>query len=231
MRILFLDTETNGLPKNRYAPYTYPGAWPSIVQIAWQVWDFERDEIPVQLQSASFLIKPEKDTVWDKDSEAIHKITRDEAEGGMDPKQVLAFLIADAKSSDIAIIHNLAFDKPVVWAFSHRFGVDPAQWWPKRDLCSMLETVNVCKIPSTSKFATEKDPYKWPRLEELYKTLFPTRPPLTDLHDARRDVDCLVTCVEELQRRRLVVPDLPTKPDRFVTLFRKVLRDLGTLRM
>jgi len=41
MRVLFLDTETNGLPQNRYAPYTMIGVWPSLCQIAWQVWDMD----------------------------------------------------------------------------------------------------------------------------------------------------------------------------------------------
>ncbi len=232
MRILFLDTETNGLPKNRYAPYTYPGAWPAIVQIAWQVWDFKEEDVPICLQSTCLLVKPEKDVVWDKESEAIHTISREMAEQGLEPAKVLALLTTDARTTDMCIIHNMAFDKPVIWAFSHRLGVDPLQWWPKKDMCSMLETVGICKIPSTSKYATVKDPYKWPRLEELYKSLFPTRPPLVGLHDARKDVDCLVECVAELQRRRLVrFPVFPERRDSFVDLFRTVFRGFNTLRL
>jgi DNA polymerase-3 subunit epsilon len=232
MRILFLDTETNCLPKNRYAPYTYPGAWPAVVQIAWQVWDMIEQEASVCIQSASFLVKPAEDLVWDKESEAIHGISRKVAETGVDPQQVLTHLVADARGADMILIHNLAFDKPVVWAFSHRLGVDPAKWWPKHEMCTMLETVGICKIPSTSKYATEKDPYKWPKLEELYKILFPTRSIPTNLHDARRDVDCLVACVDELQRRRLVrLPLVPTRADSFVDGFRRVLRGLEGMRL
>ncbi len=232
MRTLLLDTETNGLPKNRYAPYTYPGAWPDIVQIAWQVWDFKEMEVPVCLQSTSMVVRPTKDVVWDKESEAIHKISRDLADMGVSAREVLSHLMVDAKEVDIVLIHNLAFDKPVVWSMSHKMGVDPLVWWPKREMCTMLETVGLCKIPSTSKYATEKDPYKWPRLEELYKTLFPTHPPLIGLHDARRDVDCLAACVEEVQRRRLVrFPAFPERRDPFVDLFRTVFRDFKDLRM
>lgn len=232
MRVLFLDTETNGLPKNRYAAYTYPGAWPAIVQIAWQVWDMREHETSICLQSSSYIVKPEPDLVWNKESEAIHGIVRAVAETGVEATHVLTRLAADARGADMCIIHNLAFDKPVVWAFSHRYGLDPVKWWPKHELCSMLETVGVCRIPSTSKYATEKDPYKWPRLEELFKSLFPTRPIPTNLHDARRDVDCLVACVEELQRRRLVNwPLVPTRVDTFVDGFRRVLRGLEELRL
>ena len=154
------------------------------------------------------------------------------AEEGLEPTKVLTVLTADARTTDMCIIHNMAFDKPVVWAFSHRLGLDPLQWWPKKEMCSMLETVGICKIPSTSKFATAKDPYKWPRLEELYKILCPTRPPLVGLHDARKDVDCLVECVAELQRRRLVrFPVFPERTDSFVDLFRTVFRGFTNLRL
>jgi hypothetical protein len=77
MRILFLDTETNGLPKNRYAPYTMTEAWPTLVQIAWQVVDFPADPTikPAPLYVSSFLVKPEAGMVWSTEAEAIHKIT------------------------------------------------------------------------------------------------------------------------------------------------------------
>jgi hypothetical protein len=74
----------------------------------------------------------------------------------------------------------------------------------------MLETVAFCKIPSTSKFATAKDPYKWPKLAEVWQTLYPTSPVPANLHNARNDVALLVSCFRELVQRRIITLPSPS---------------------
>lgn len=41
-RILFVDTETTGLPQNMNAPYTDTRNWPHILGIAWELWEVKQ---------------------------------------------------------------------------------------------------------------------------------------------------------------------------------------------
>jgi DNA polymerase III epsilon subunit-like protein len=238
MRAIIVDTETNGLPANRYIPYTKTENWPAIVQIAWEVWDFQSKDDGVKLWNTSFLVKPPADLVWNEESAAIHGISRAVAErDGVAPEVAITALAAECRECDIIVIHNLAFDRNIIWAAAHRT-TDPTiaaeTWWPKHELCTMLGTVGICCIPSTSKFANAKDPYKWPRLEELWTFLFPGVAAPQGLHDAGIDVRCLATCFAELYRRGVLnLPDFPTRPrppmpvpvveSRFERFFRRVL--------
>ena len=52
---LIFDTETTGLPKNFNAPLTDFDNWPRLVQLAWQIHDYDGKFH----SSASFIIKPE----------------------------------------------------------------------------------------------------------------------------------------------------------------------------
>ncbi len=226
MRILFLDTETNGLPQNRHAPYTMATAWPALVQVAWQVVDFSVPASPVPVYTSSFLVQPEAGQVWNQESAAIHGFTEAAAKTeGVPAVAVLRSLINDAVECDIVVAHNLGFDKPVLLAATVRAGLNP-RWWPKHEICTMLATIQVCKIPSTSKWAA-KDPYKWPKLAEVWQTLFPTSALPTNLHDARQDVAVLVTCFQELVARDLLVLPVVPRRDRFTDFFRRVWEVLG----
>ncbi len=207
MRILFLDTETNGLPKNRFASYTMTAAWPALAQVAWQVWDFQQIPplTPIPIAESSLLVQPAEGTAWSAEAAAIHGITEAVARSeGWPVDRVLLALAEDAADCDMVVAHNLGFDKPVLWAAAHKAGMHPADWWPKKELCTMLETVGYCKIPSTSKFATAKDPYKWPKLAEVWQTLYPTSPVPANLHNARNDVALLVSCFTELVQRLII---------------------------
>ena len=223
MRVLFLDTETNGLPKNRWASPKMVDAWPSIAQLAWQVWDITIGKPAVKLYDSCFFVKPREGEAWDKEAAAIHGITEAQAiSQGYNVAHVMSTFTGDAAECDIAVAHNMAFDKNVVWAASYRIGVDPRTWWPEREVCTMLETVAICKIPS--KFATAKDPYKWPRLPEVWTTLF-SDPVPSGLHNARQDVCVMVTCFQALLERQYIIIDdkETTRTCRFTEFVRNIL--------
>jgi DNA polymerase III epsilon subunit-like protein len=228
MRVLFLDTETNGLPKNRYAPPKMVEAWPAVAQLAWQVWDISMGKVPVKLYDSCFFVKPRDGEVWDKEAAAVHGITEAQAkEQGYSIAHVLSSLTGDAAECDVAVAHNMAFDKNVLWAASYRIGVDPRTWWPEKEVCTMLETVAICKIPS--KYPKPHDPYKWPRLPEVWTTLFPATPVPSGLHNARQDVAVMVSCFHALLERRLLVLEDKgfLKSCRFTDFFRDVLAILA----
>jgi DNA polymerase-3 subunit epsilon len=226
MRILFFDTETNGLPWNRHASHLNVENWPRILQIAWQVWYVKKGEKTHCLHRVNTFVKPDPAMKWDSDAAKIHKMTLDELQKkGKQMKTVLYSFIQDCKEVDLIVAHNLKFDKMALWAEAVRqvevghSEMDPQTWWPSQQLCTMDATVQICKIPA--KNPTPEDPYKWPRLSELFQFLFPTTALPDSLHDAHTDVNCLIQCVKELIQRRLVVlPVCVREADFLVAAFR-----------
>lgn len=225
MRILFFDTETNGLPWNRHGSHLNTENWPRILQMAWQVWYIQKGDKATCLQRVNAFIKPEATMKWDAGAAAVHKISLDELQRNGKPIQiVLNWFAQDCKEVDLIIAHNLKFDKMAIWAEAARIMetghsyMDPHLWWPKHELCTMNATVQICKIPG--KNPTPEDPYKWPRLSEVFQFLFLDKPLPSTLHDAHTDVNCLIQCVRELVHRRLVLlPEIVREPDRLVAAF------------
>lgn len=202
MKLLFFDTETNGLPWNRHASYKNTENWPRILQISWQVW-FVGTQTAKCLHHVNSLIQPDPDLKWDTEAAKIHTLTLDSLKTKGKPIQtILNWFAADCKEVDLVIAHNLKFDKMAIWAEFMRQDCDPIQFWPERELCTMNATVSICKIPG--KNPTPEDPYKWPKLSEVFQFLWPTGTLPENLHDADTDVKLLIQCLKELVQRRLV---------------------------
>lgn len=205
MRILFFDTETNGLPHVKNAPVTVVENWPRVVQIAWQIWEFAPgDSSPNHVQSLSFLVKPDPGLVWDAGSFAIHKISKERAIlEGTSGNEVFQAFSTVLQSSSVVCAHNIAFDKPVALAelLRHSIGITS---WPHIEYCTCINTKELLKLPS--RYAKPWDMYKLPKLVELYTFLY--SPSVTfEFHSATGDVQCLVQCFRELVRRRFVPLD------------------------
>jgi DNA polymerase-3 subunit alpha/DNA polymerase-3 subunit epsilon len=190
MRILFFDTETNGLPKGPRGSAN-PHDWPAIVQLAWQVWEFS--DSPRHLYSASYIVRPHPELVWDLGSQGFHRITKDRAlSEGDDAAEVLEAFRTALSESSILVAHNLAFDKPVLSAELSRRGF-PALAWPTIECCTMVASKNYCRLPS----AYSRTDYKFPKLSELHALLFGINTPIT-FHNAANDVEATVQCFRRL---------------------------------
>jgi DNA polymerase III epsilon subunit-like protein len=203
MKVLYFDTETNGLPKIRGAADTDIKNHPEPVEIAWQVW-----EDGVLIKRRSILIKPDPDTVWDAGSAMIHKIYKPFAlSNGTPGADVFTEFKTDCTCCDAIISHNLAFDLPVVKCACLRIwpGETDFSWLPAKQICTMKLTIGVCKLPFVnSKFPRREGDYKQPRLAELHTHLFGNEGTYS-AHVASSDVDCLVACAQELIRRNILV--------------------------
>ena len=206
MRILFFDTETNGLPK--FKTSVAPSEWPAVVQVAWQVWDFPSlgetaattettgtTADPTLHSAASYYVKPPPSLEWNLGSQAIHLVTKEQAlREGVEPEEVwgaFAHVLADV---DCIVAHNLAFDKKVVDADAARRGAPPYRW-PSLQCCTMMSTKAYCRLPSM--YSRPEDPYKFPKLSELHALLFGNAR-LLHFHNASVDVDCTVQCFRRL---------------------------------
>jgi len=202
MRVLFFDTETNGLPKSKSKtiPVETLENWPLIVSVAGQVWEISSNATSVKLSSHYNIIKPSPDTEWNTESSAIHKITKERALAeGTESSEVFRIFHELVGTVDVVIAHNMPFDKPVLLAEFLRRGLSKA--WPSIEYCTCLNTKELTQIPWA--YGKPWDKYKMPKLGELYKYLFGSEGAF-EFHSADADVDCLVQCFQELVRRRLV---------------------------
>ena len=190
VKFIFFDTETTGLPRDRYkSALVGPGNWPDIVSICWMV--FEGHTL---IKKVYHIIKPEG---WKIPLEAskIHGITDEIAEAKCVPLQdVMEEFRADIEDCYRIIAHNLEFDKNVVLGtYKWRLGVDPLAFWPvKAEFCTAQVSKWELKLPS--RYPKSADPYKFPSLGELYKDTFRKDPP-DGAHNAERDVDVLQSIV------------------------------------
>jgi DNA polymerase III epsilon subunit-like protein len=184
-RIIFFDTETTGLPKNKkIAALDSSNNWPNLVSICWMV--FENSE---HVRTEYHIIKPEG---WKipEDSVKIHGITEANAyRNGMALQEVLALFKYDIESAGYIIAHNIHFDKNVVFhAYKWNLGVDPTKFWNSgSELCSAELSKDELKLVG---MYTKPGEYKFPRLDELYYATFKEPPPI-NAHNALRDVEVL----------------------------------------
>ena len=192
MEYLFFDTETTGIPVNRYAPLTDFANWPRLVQLAWVRTDETGqilDEFETIVKPSGFSIPPE--------AANIHGISTERALAeGMALEQALGTMEAKLGLERLTLVaHNLDFDEKglaVEWLRLNRPEVkDRFLSLPRR--CTMLETMYFCNLPG--KWGKPK----WPKLEELHIKLFGLGIP--DAHDALVDVRATVKCFFELRRQ------------------------------
>jgi DNA polymerase III epsilon subunit-like protein len=138
--ILFLDTETTGLPKDWKAPYDQ---WPRLVQLSYIVTD-EFGKIIIQKDQ---VIKPVGFTIPEESSK-IHGITQERAlREGVDLKTALEELDFHLGKVYRTVMHNLSFDTAIVAGEQMRMG------WPDYGLitnqvglfCTMKKSKDIVK--------------------------------------------------------------------------------------
>lgn len=189
--LLFIDTETTGLPKPAGADFE---RWPRIVQLAWSVYDNEGNLDDVN----SHIIYP-ADFVIPQDAALIHGITTDRAKKeGVSLFRVLPQLNHDIGRSESIIAHNADFDLPIVHTEFMRCKIETTLL-KKQQFCTMKTPgiVNYCKIPKSSGYG-----YKWPTLMQLHSHLFMTE--FSGSHNAHADVEACAKCYFELRKRGII---------------------------
>jgi uncharacterized protein (TIGR02145 family) len=188
--ILFFDTETTGLPKNWKAPVTDLDNWPRLVQLAYLVYDFDGNLI----HSCNEIIKPDGFTIPTEASN-VHGITTEMAkQRGSDINDVFELFLIHLKRSKMIVAHNMAFDEKIIGSELIRLGKENVIV-AKEKVCTMLKTVDLCKIEGPYG-------YKWPKLEELHRYLF--NHDFEGAHDALADIQATAKCFWELKNRGVI---------------------------
>lgn len=204
LTILLLDTETNGLPKNRYAPPSAFDAYPAILQLSWAIYTVDRKRL-TPITSRDIGVRLDPSATWDAGAAKIHGLTEVEARHGTPALDALHELSAALREVDVVVAHNLAFDKPVIRAAGYAVGL--RDLWPTtlKEFCTMKECRDLVKLPATAAQAKYADlgPYKAPRLNELYTWLYGHVYDISGavLHTAKSDTHCLAQCIAGLLRK------------------------------
>lgn len=189
-RILIIDTETTGLPKNRRADVTDLSNWPVPVQIGWVMYKCPHAGKPGRvLRKGNMIVRP---AGWDipAESTAIHGISMEYAtKNGRFLHECMLDLAGVINQAQAVCCHNAEFDIPVLLSAVHRCGMN-VRLYPLNDrpvICTMEVGRPICNILMEVKGAHgPRFKLKPPRLGELYEKLFGS-PFKGRLHDATED--------------------------------------------
>ncbi|GAB3237298.1 hypothetical protein GCM10027346_28730 [Hymenobacter seoulensis] len=196
--LLFVDTETTGLPARWTRPYAEEKEWPHIAQLGWVVYTSEGDlvkadqaylQIPAGSMPAAAI--------------EIHGLTEQFLrEQGQPPELVLRRLLADLATYRPRVIgHFLQLDFHVLGAAFLRAGLNNP----------LLTLPQFCTMTATWPPVSTTQLRRHLRLHELHELLFGE--PMERLHDAYLDAAATARCFFEMQRQGFITADLLTSQE------------------
>lgn len=204
VKVLIFDTETTGLPKHYKPAEEDINNYPSLLQFAAQLVEFDLDD-PLQinvLYGCSFYVTPYREgkavQIHPKAVET-HGIDFNKANAlGEDINTVLMVFLGLCNVADYIVCHNYTFDRNVMVSEFLRLGL-PYKYRSKTKIfCTMKYSTNLLKLPGY-----KAGQYKFPKLEELFKYL--TESEMSEhynAHDAGEDVKATVICLASLLQQR-----------------------------
>ncbi|AKD03933.1 3'-5' exonuclease [Pontibacter korlensis] len=180
--ILFIDTETTGIPLDWNAPYSDAQNWPYAVQIAWVLYTKDGKELKSENH---YIFEPEL-----KVSEAsgrIHGLTREFLQAnGKRRNQVLSILSNDLEQyKPLVVGHFMQLDYHMLGVGFHRASM-PNPLPELSTFCTMNASANFFLGPHQ----------RFLRLGELYERLF--HKSLEQQHDAAVDARATAECFFKL---------------------------------
>jgi len=188
MKFLTFDTETTGLPRDRYGKINDSSNWPYILQLSWILYDNETNRV----FKSNDIIKIDDTVEISQESINVHGITRKKSiEEGISIKSAISKFQKAMSDAHVIIAHNIEFDKKLMMAECARNKMRHEFYNSKGYYCTMKNSVNLCKIEATSQKTGEKY-FRYPRLSYLHEFLFDTFPKGT--HDALVDILICFRC-------------------------------------
>lgn len=191
MRLIFIDTETSGLP-TWGAPATELNAWPRLIQAAWIV----TDEDGAVLKQVTRLVQPDGFEI-PAEATRVHGISTARAlVDGIPLEEVLEELTRDLLDTDLLVAHNIDFDLPVLQAeYYGAYNGEPLS--RLQTFCTMKQCPD---LPGLAR--SHAGGMKWPKLPELHRHLFQQE--IIGAHDAMVDVAACMRCYFTLVERGLI---------------------------
>ena len=193
--LLFVDTETSGIPRDWNQPYARRDAWPHILQLAWVVCTPDGMEIKAE----NYYISP-SDYDLSPESGAIHGLTPAFLHAhGQSRHAVLQRLHRDLTHyQPLVVAHFMQLDFHMMGVGFHRSGLtNPLLGLPL--FCTMRATGPLLRHASQG----------FLRLGELYQRLF--KEPQLREHDALADSRAAARCYFEMRRQGIITDETMRK--------------------
>jgi DNA polymerase-3 subunit epsilon len=190
--LLFVDTETSGIPRDWSKPYSSRNNWPHIAQLAWVVYTRDGEEVKAE----NHYIQP-NDYDMDPASGNVHGLTLDFLrEKGESRHAVMQCLHRDLLHyKPLVVAHFMQLDFHMVAVGFHRAGLsNPMLGLPT--FCTMRATGPLLRH-ATQGFL---------RLGELYQRLF--HEPQPREHDALADAYAAARCFFEMRRQGTITDEI-----------------------
>lgn len=183
-KAMIFDTETSGLTSG----------FNVILQLSYQIVDLTNWEIIKEVNH--FFNWPDEDYKVEPEAIFVNGLSQEFLEDQIlsDKSDALFEFFDDLEECDLAIAHNLGFDKDFIIEDSLEeyviFDSDEKEW----PICidTMVDTTDFCKL-----LPKKNGEYKWPKLSELASKLSVKSYDLK-LHDSRSDVELTKRCFRQL---------------------------------
>ncbi len=197
--LLFIDTETSGIPDSWKEHDIIPEKWPYIVQIAWIIFDRKGNLIRTENHFIN-----EADISIDPESFRIHGISREKLkQEGQTRKQVLEQLASDLEQyTPLLVGHFIEFDIRMLSVGFKRISIDN----PLKNL-PVFCTMTTMKLTDPVKMTRN-----YPRLDVLYEYLFGKK--MIDQHNALTDARATSECFFEMIRQDILNDETIDKQQR-----------------
>ena len=184
--LLFVDTETSGLPADWKQPYTAEQNWPYILQLAWVIYTKDGQQVKAENH---YLPLPDGVQI-SAGSLRVHGLTPEFLQANGEERMLVMQRLHDdlAQYKPMIVAHFMELDEHMIGAGFYRAHLDnPLQSLPS--FCTMRVTEQFVR-PTGQRYLS---------LGELYKRLF--NEPLLHQHDAWVDAQAAARCFFELQRK------------------------------
>ena len=182
--LLFVDTETSGLPADWRRPYAEPGAWPHVAQVAWLIYTAAGELVKTEnhyIRPSDYDISPASMQVHGLTLAYLH-------EHGEARLPVMQRLHADLLHyKPLVVGHFIELDYHMVGVSFHRSGLSNA----------LLGLPTFCTMRLTERF-WQPMRQQYLRLADLYQRQFGR--PMGKQHDALADAEATAQCFFELRR-------------------------------
>lgn len=189
--LLFVDTETSGMPRDWNQPYASRGDWPHIAQLAWVVYT----PGGVEIKAENHYIRP-SDYDLSPESGAIHGLTPEFLQArGESRHAVMQRLHRDLTHyQPLVVAHFMQLDFHMMGVGFHRSGLtNPLLGLPL--FCTMRATGPLLRHSSQG----------FLRLGELYQRLF--KEAQLHEHDALADAYAGARCFFEMRRQGVITDE------------------------
>lgn len=188
--LLFIDTETSGIPQRWKRPYSDKKNWPNVIQVAWIVYDASGTEIK---RTSKYIYEDDIDIT--STSYQVHGITRTFLKQHGDKRKVVLRKLAHdiQKYNPLIIGHFVELDVQVLSADYYRANL-PNPFIGHSFFCTMLDSEKYAANPSIN----------YLRLPQLHEYLFDKL--LTEIHEAEQDASATAKCFFELRNRHEITP-------------------------